>query len=178
MKKISGAISELIETFAISLVIFLGIYTFLAFPEVVVGASMEPTLHTGERLLVERITVRANKLKRGDIIIFNPPGNNSIDYVKRIVGLPGETIKFDNCNINLVYANGSFQTLEEKYLYDGICTKGIGDNTITVPGDSFFVLGDNREQSADSRFFGALSKNRVVGKVILRFWPPNKLSAF
>lgn len=175
MKKFLEAISEMIETFAISLILFLAVYTFLAFPEIVVGTSMEPNLSQGERLLVERITPRLGNLKRNDIIIFNPPGNNNIDYVKRIIGMPGEVVLIKDCALYLI-ENGSETKLIEDYLPLGTCTAG-ENKAVQIPQDSFFVLGDNRTHSADSRFFGPLKKDRVSGKVFLRFWPISKVSS-
>lgn len=170
MNKIAELASEMLETFAISLALFLAVYVFVAFPEVVVGASMEPTLHTGERLLVERLTPRLNKLKRGDIIIFNAPGTNSVDYVKRIVGLPNDTLEFVDCTVYLVSQSGEMTKLKEPYLSDGVCTKGPTE-PIHIPSGYYFVMGDNRAHSADSRTFGYIEKSRINGKVFLRFWP-------
>ena len=138
------------------------------------GHSMEPTLKNGERLLVERVSPRFNKLKRGDVVIFNPPGNNSIDYVKRIVGLPGETLKIVDCKVYL----GGTETISEPYLNKDECTKGNTDELISIPTDAFYVLGDNRSQSADSRIFGPLAKDRIGGKVMARFWPFSKMTFF
>lgn len=177
-KGLTTALSEMVETFAISLAIFLAIYTFLAFPEVVVGASMEPTLYTGERLLVERVTPALKKLKRGHVIIFKPPGNRSIDYVKRIVGLPGETLVIKDCRVYLEVGPNNEIKLDEDYLRVGTCTVATEGTRVTVPKDSFFVMGDNRNQSADSRFFGFLPFNRVEGKVVVRFWPLDRMSLF
>ena len=174
MKKMLEAVSEMIETFAISLILFLAVYLFLAFPEIVVGTSMEPTLSQGERLLVERITPKMNKLTRWDVVIFNPPGNNSIDYVKRIVGMPGDSLIIKDCQVFLI-DGGKEEKLNSDFLSVGTCTAG-DSKLINVPSDSFYVLGDNRAHSADSRVFGPLKKDRISGKVFLRFWPLGKFS--
>ncbi len=175
MKKILEALSEMIETFAISLILFLAVYLFLAFPEIVVGTSMEPTLAQGERLLVERITPKMNKLERGDIVIFNPPGNGNIDYVKRIIGMPGEALMIKDCEVYIVDSLGREQKLTSEYLSVGTCTAG-DSKVVNIPEDSFYVLGDNRSHSADSRVFGSLKKDRISGKVFVRFWPLGKFS--
>jgi signal peptidase I len=175
MKKMLEAVSEMIETFAISLILFLAVYLFLAFPEIVVGTSMEPTLAQGERLLVERITPKMNKLKRGDIVIFNPPGNGNIDYVKRIIGMPGESLTIRDCSVYLINSSGQEEKLNSDYLSVGTCTAG-DSKVIAIPDDSFYVLGDNRSHSADSRVFGPLKKDRISGKVFIRFWPLGKFS--
>ena len=175
MKSFLNLFSEMIETFAISLAIFLAVYAFLAFPEVVVGASMEPTLYTGERLLVERLSPKFHRLKKSDIIIFNPPGNNNIDYVKRIIGLPGEKVEIKDCFVRVILKTGEKVQLEEKYLPPSVCTKDVQSLVADVPDKYYFVLGDNRLHSADSRVFGPLSEGRIDGKVFLRFWPPTKI---
>ncbi|MEK7594987.1 MAG: signal peptidase I [Patescibacteria group bacterium] len=176
--KIVDSIADVAETFTVSVLLFLFVYAFLAFPEIVVGASMDPTLNNGHRLLVERLSVRFNKLKRGDIIIFNPPGSDGIDFVKRIVGVSGETLVIKNCRVYLV--EGSVEkVIEEPYINSSkVCTTYSSEKLIKVPGDSFFVLGDNRQQSADSRVFSFLKKERIGGRVFLRFWPLTKLKLF
>ncbi|MBI4091380.1 signal peptidase I [candidate division WWE3 bacterium] len=164
------------ETFAITLAVALAINSFLAFPEIVIGGSMEPTLYTGERLLVERISPRFGKLKRGDIIIFNPPGR-SIDYVKRIVGLPGESIEVLNCETYLIDENGGKAKLRESYVSES-CEGNPEPVRVKIPSDAYYVMGDNRAKSFDSRQFGFLQKSRIAGKVFLRFWPPSALKHF
>ena len=176
MKKILESVSELLESFIISVVLFILVYAFLAFPEIVIGVSMEPTLNQGDRLLVERITPKFDKLKRGDVVIFNPPGNNNIDYVKRIVGLPNEHLIIRDCKAVLISGTGEEKSLPESYIFPEPCKSSDKDLTINVEDKAYFVMGDNRNHSADSRFFGVVKRERIDGKVFIRFWPLNRLT--
>lgn len=172
-------ILELIEAVAISYFVLMLIYYVVAIPEIVSGASMEPTLYTNERILVDKVTPHFKPYKRGDIVVLHPPSNDNIDYVKRIIGLPGEIIKILNCKV-YISKDGNQFVLVEDYLYDNMCT--LGGTTIVegksqrISGDSYVVLGDNRTRSADSRIIGQITSDRIIGKVVLRFWPLNKLT--
>ena len=154
------------------------IYLFLAFPEVVYGASMEPNFYTGERILVEKVTKHFKKFERGEIIVLHPPGNGSVDYIKRIVGIPGDSIKIKDCSV-FISRDGDKFKLEEPYLEKNTCTSATGalrEGRSEKIGDNlYFVMGDNRIRSADSRIFGEIDKERIVGRVVFRFWPLNKL---
>ena len=128
----------------------------------VIGDSMEPALHNGQEILMNRILYRISTPKRGDVIVFLPNGNqNTHFYVKRVVGLPGETVQIKEGN---VYIDGAL--LEENELFDKIADPGIAQNEVLLEGDEFFVLGDNRNSSEDSRSgnIGAVKKNDIMGK--------------
>lgn len=128
----------------------------------VIGDSMEPALHNGQEILMNRILYRISKPKRGDVVVFLPNGNqNSHFYVKRVVGLPGETVQIKEGN---VYIDGVL--LEENELFDKIADPGIAQNELLLSGDEFFVLGDNRNSSEDSRSgnIGAVKKDDIIGK--------------
>ncbi len=168
---------EMLETLVSSVIVILVIYSTIAFPELVVGSSMEPNFYTGERILVEKVTKYFSPYKRGDIVVLHPPGNDNIDYIKRIVGVPGDVVKFVNCKVYIKSGEESF-LYEENYLQDGICTMGGSKikegRSFKIEGEDFLVLGDNREKSMDSRVFGLVSKERILGKVVFRFWPVSK----
>lgn len=174
-------ILELIETFITSFVVLMLIYWWVALPEVVSGASMEPTIFDGERILVERITKNFKSFDRGDIVVLHPPENDNIDYVKRIVGVPGDVVKILDCNV-YVSRDGEKFRLEEPYLEGGTCTSGGKSlregRSIRLDEDEYVVLGDNRTKSADSRLFGTLKEDRIIGRVVLRFWPPSQIKVF
>ena len=128
----------------------------------VVGDSMEPMLYNGQEILMNRIVYRLSSPKRGDVIVFLPNGNqNSHYYVKRVVGLPGDTIQIQNGN---VYVNGVL--LEEDEEFDKMKDSGIAENELELAADEFFVLGDNRNSSEDSRSgnIGPVRKDTIVGK--------------
>lgn len=128
----------------------------------VIGDSMEPALHNGQEILMNRILYRISTPRRGDVIVFLPNGNqNTHFYVKRVVGLPGETVQIREGS---VYIDGVL--LEENELFDKIADPGIAQNELLLEGDEFFVLGDNRNSSEDSRSgnIGAVKKDDIVGK--------------
>lgn len=174
-------IIETLETFLTSFIVLMVIYWTIALPEVVQGASMEPTFYTGERILVEKVTKRFSDFDRGDIVILNPPGNDNVDYVKRVIGIEGDIIKILNCNVYITRDGEKF-VLDEPYLYDGVCTiEGPSlkeGRSVEVKAGEYLVLGDNREKSADSRVFGLIKKDRILGRVIFRFWPIEKAKLF
>jgi signal peptidase I len=161
----SGLLSwlrDLVETIIPALLIALAINFFVAQPTLVRGYSMEPTLHQEERLLVEKVSYRFHQPQRGDIIVLNV-AQEPIPLVKRVIGLPGETVEIRQ---GKVYVNG--QHLDEPYLrqapYGNMPAR-------PVPAGSIFVLGDNRNNSNDSRYFGVVPLDDVVGKAWLRYWP-------
>lgn len=128
----------------------------------VIGDSMEPALYNGQEILMNRIIYRLSMPKRGDVIVFLPNGNqNSHYYVKRVVGLPGETVQIREGN---VYINGLM--LAEDDRFDKIVDPGIAQNELLLASDEFFVLGDNRNSSEDSRSgnIGAVKKDTIIGK--------------
>jgi len=169
---------EILETFVSSVVVILVIYSTVAFPELVIGSSMEPTFYTGERILVERVTKHFSSFKRGDVVVLHPPGNDDIDYVKRVVGVPGDVVKIVDCRVYIKSGDQSF-LYEENYLKDGVCTVGgekVKDGrSFKIEEGNFLVMGDNREKSLDSRAFGLVSRGRILGKVVFRFWPFSKV---
>lgn len=128
----------------------------------VIGDSMETTLYNGQEILVNRVLYRLSTPKRGDVIVFLPNGNqNSHFYVKRVVGLPGETVQIKDGS---VYIDGVF--LEESEEFDRMIDAGIAENELTLAIDEFFVLGDNRNSSEDSRSgnIGGVKKDNIIGK--------------
>lgn len=132
----------------------------------VIGVSMEPALYNGQEVLINRFIYKLSAPKRGDVIAFLPNGNqNSHYYLKRVIGLPGEKIQIIE---GYVYINGELLTEDESY--DKIADAGIADGEIVLGNDEFFVLGDNRNNSEDSRSgnIGAVSKNTITGKAWLR----------
>lgn len=139
------------------------------------SASMRPTLKEGDRVLVNRLSYDTHDLHRGDVIVFtrppNAPGGPDApeDLIKRVIGLPGETIETHDRS---VYIDG--RRLIEPYLADGVPTQGI-DEPVLIPPDHVWVMGDNRTNSADSRVFGPLDVDRVLGRAFSRIWPLGRL---
>ncbi len=172
-------IVDIIETVVVALAIFVVVYLFLLQPHQVKGASMQPNFTDGEYILTDKISYRFAKPQRGDVIIFQAPTDPEVDFIKRIIGLPGEQVKITDGKIviyNAEHKNGF--TLNEPYSILGPTSGGkdAPQNTeVSIPNDQYFVLGDNRVESFDSRSWGMLPKNKIIGKAWLRYWPINKL---
>jgi len=155
---------ELIQTVAIAGVLFLAV-NLLSARIRVEGISMEPSLHEGQFVVVNRIAYRWNEAERGDIIVFRFPLNPSRRFIKRVIGLPGNTVTIRGGDL---YIDG--QILDEPYLaatprYDGEWVIG---------PDELFVLGDNRNNSSDSQNWGPLPMEEIIGKAVLVYWPPSE----
>ncbi len=165
MKKIE--FFEILEFILIFLIIFLPIRLFIFEPFVVIGESMEPNFHSADYLIICKICIKLEGIDRGDVIIFRPPIDEKKYYIKRVIGLPNEKIYLKD---NAIYIfNKDFPKgfkLEEPYLTNK--NFYVEEQTFQLKDDEYFVLGDNREESYDSRKWGPLKKERIVGKVILR----------
>lgn len=174
-KKIGNFFLDTIETVVIALAIFVVIYLFLVQPHQVKGNSMYPNFFDGEYILTDKISYRLSLPQRGDVVVFKAPKNHEVDYIKRIIGLPGETVSINN---GKVYVNN--QLLKEPYLPTDITTSPgsflYENNKLTVPQREYVVLGDNRSHSSDSREWGTVKKDELIGKAWLRYWPIPKIS--
>ena len=169
---------EIMESFFSSVVVLFLLYRFVAMPEVVHGASMYPNFDTGERIILEKITKHFKPYERGEVVILHPPGNDNIDYLKRIVALPGEIIKIKDCRVFISKTGSTFE-LQEQYLPDVLCTPDGPQikegRSVRLGEDEYAVFGDNRGNSVDSRFFGFVDGDRIQGRVVFRFWPAGKV---
>jgi len=148
---------------------------YLFKPFYVKGASMEPTFYDHEYLIIDEITYRLNEPKRGDVIVFKLPQDTGRSLIKRIIGLPGETVNIKNGSITISKDGKSF-ILDEKYLPFDL--KTYGEVNTVLGSDEFFVLGDNREFSYDSRRWGNVPREDIIGKALLRILPLAALSEF
>lgn len=161
-KIIINIFKELFNTALISLTIFFIFYIFLVQPHRVKGESMTPNFEDGELILTEKVSYRFSAPKRGDVIVFKAPGTNKLDYIKRIIGLPGDHLVIDNGSI---YINE--QKLKEKYE-----TQATQSEINLVVGEGqYFVLGDNRSASSDSRVFGPIDRSAIEGRAWVVYWP-------
>jgi len=172
IKPIIDFVMDILETVVFIGSIFIVTYLFILTPNQVKGASMEPNFHTGDYILTSRVTYKFRGLERGDVIVFKSPKNPDVEYIKRIIGLPGDIINISNA---VVKVNNIL--LAEKYisaatnLWEGGCIK---DNVpYTVPQDYLFVMGDNRPRSSDSREFCAVTIDSIIGNVFYRYFPAN-----
>jgi signal peptidase I len=193
-EKKQGSLIELVSIVAVALLLALGIQAFLVKPFRIPSESMVPTLTVGQRVLVDRVSYRFTDPERGDIIVFKPPRGaddntcgveqgslqpcprptkerSDTNFIKRVVGLPGERLKVEG---GRVVING--KPLDEPYIEPdescGICNL---TEEITIPEDHYFVMGDNRGQSADSREWGPVPKEWIIGQAFFTYWPPKRI---
>lgn len=162
-----------------ALAVALLIKAFLLQAFYIPSASMEPTLHEDDRVLVNKLSYRIGDVQRGDVIVFEKPegvGGDIDDFIKRAIGLPGETVSFSDGS---VFVNG--QELSESYvdgaptnvgaIINGCANETAVADTCQVPEGKVFVMGDNRLSSQDSRYFGPIDQDTIVGRAFLKVWP-------
>ena len=164
---------ELVRVLLISLIIVIPIRIFIAQPFIVKGASMEPNFYDGEYLIVDQLSFRFRGPERGEVIILRYPNNHKVFYIKRVVGLPGETVILSDGKVRVRRGDGPEETLGEQYLSSSIVTAP--NSVVTLKDRQYFVLGDNRTNSSDSRVWGVLDDEFVVGRALLRLWPLTKI---
>jgi len=175
MKKIIGPILEMLETIIVAVVVVFLIRTYIVQPFLVNGESMYPTFNNGDYLLVDEITYRIREPQRGEVIVFRYPNEPSSYFIKRIIGLPKETVIIYNDKVEIlndknekIYLNENYITAQKNNI---LIEKKLGE-------DEYFVMGDNRNYSFDSRNWGPLKKKNIIGLVRLRLWPLNAVKAF
>lgn len=188
---------EIIKTILVVGLIVFVVRFYIIQPYYIIGSSMEPDYHNGEYLFIDEASYHFTQPKRGDVIVFKHPDEACTafvegspilktflqgpckNYIKRVIGLPGETVKIADGKVIIVnkeHPNGF--TLKESYIAPGVQT--LGDQTFTVGKDEYFVLGDNRKPNAssDSRDWGLLSKNYIVGRALIKLLPVNEAGIF
>lgn len=163
---------ELIRFTLIVLAIIIPLRVFVAQPFIVNGESMLPTLDHGDYLIIDQVSYKINDPERGEVIVFHFPTEYRRFLIKRIVGLPGETVTIDGSSVNITKPDGTKITLKEDYLNESFSHFG----TWKIGPDEYFVMGDNRKKSSDSRSWGVLKKDLIVGKTFLRLFPVTNLS--
>lgn len=175
-QKIRNALLELIVYAAIVAICIVFVPEYVIQRTIVDGTSMESTLQHKDNLLVEKVSYRFSDPKRFDVIVFYPFGkDNDAYYIKRVIGLPGETIQIIG---DTIYING--EELKEDYGKDSMTKSGIAKEPLTLGEDEYFVLGDNRTVSEDSRYpeIGPVTRDKIAGKAILRIYPFSKFGTF
>jgi signal peptidase I len=163
-----GWLYELLETF----ILIAAIYALVDLASVrfyVDGPSMEPNFFTGQRVIVSRVNYMLTDPQRGEIIVFESPDRPGIDppLIKRVIGLPNEEVEVRE---GRVYINGAL--LDEPYINDGACNRNCNVAATVLGPDEFFVMGDNRNHSRDSRSFDAIKHEHIIGEALVRYWPP------
>jgi len=171
-----GVISFIIEwtkLFLLALAIVIPIRVLLFQPFVVSGASMDPNFHNADYLIIDELSYRLREPERQEVIVFKYPNNPALKYIKRVIGLPGEKVEIVNGQVFITSGNKTFQ-LEEPYLSEETKQTWINNNNFSVElgQNEYFVMGDNRNFSSDSRIWGPVPKKNIVGKVFI------KLSSF
>lgn len=169
--KLLGIVWDFFESIVVALVIFLFCYIFLFQPHKVQGYSMYPTFDDGDYLLTDKLSYRLHEPKAGEVVVFNAPDHPKYDYIKRIIAVPGDRVKLINGKF---YVNGYILD-ESEYLSSEIITQGEGflkeGGETIIPPNYYFMAGDNRPGSSDSRQFGPVAKDKIVGKAWIRYWP-------
>jgi signal peptidase I len=169
-KRISAFFLDIFQITVFAIAIFLFVYLLILQPHKIKGTSMEPNFHNSEFVLTDRLSYRFGEPSRGDVIVFKAPPDYQEEYIKRIIGLPNEQIMI---KAGRVYING--EILTEPYLpinlYIAPGSFAAEGKTLTIPPDSFFAMGDNRNHSYDSRGFGFVEQKRITGRAWVIYWP-------
>jgi len=176
MRNFFALIWEITKIVILALVIVVPIRYFLFQPFFVKGQSMEPNFEDGDYLIVDEISYRFRNPQRGAVVVFKYPQNPSQRYIKRIIGLPGELLEIKDGKVMVFDEKGEQVLNESDYLSSNLQTSGniqvrLGDN-------EYFVLGDNRPSSSDSRYWGSLPRENIIGRVFIRAWPVAALAKF
>ena len=183
-----GCAFEIVETLVLTLVIYLLIHNFLAQPFEVQQTSMVPTIAPEEYILIDKLTPRFDGYHHGDVIVFQPPPGSGLEaegvpFIKRVIGMPGDRVDLMNGRVYVTPPGGVPMLIEEPYVVrtaDGqpaptTPKDANGTTSWVVPAESYFVLGDNRPDSQDSRAFGAVGKDLVLGRAWLRYFPLERI---
>jgi signal peptidase I len=182
IKKYLPGILEFIKIAIVALIIVVPIRYFIFQPFIVSGASMSPNFSSGDYLIVDELSYRFSAPQRDNVIVFDASfikdANGNYNYagqrfIKRVIGLPGETVDITNGQVEII-KDGETVTLDEKYLPDSL--KTIGDVNVTLKPDQYFVLGDNRTYSYDSRYWGVVQQKYIIGKAFMRIFPINAIT--
>ena len=169
---------ETIKIVVVSLVIIVAVRTYVMQPFFVSGKSMEPNFHDGDYLIIDEISYRIDEPKRGDVIIFRYPRNPKEFFIKRIVGLPGEKIEIEDGKIVIYNNENQNGVILDENIYIPLDTETTGSYNTILKNDEYYVLGDNRNASADSRIWGVLEEHFIIGKAWVRAWPFDDFSVF
>jgi signal peptidase I len=183
-KSATGHIWEIFKFFLLALIIVAPIRFFIAQPFIVQGKSMSPTFETGQYLIIDEITYKFEEPKRGDVIVLRYPKDTTKFFIKRVIGLPGETLTITDGMISITSKDGETIVLDEPYITfpktdraDNM-TITLKDNPESDTNDEYFVMGDNRAASLDSRVWGTLPERLIVGRALVRLFPFSLIGLF
>lgn len=171
-------IHEIVKFSLIALLVVLPIRLFVAQPFIVRGASMDPTFHTGDYVIVDQLTYQFAEPKRGDVIIFRHPNNTSVYLIKRIIGLPGETVEIAGKGVLIrnKATGASFTYTQDFIAPDRLSSEYLPPTHLDL--GEYFVMGDNRKESSDSRAWGSLPEVEIVGRALVRLYPFTQIGMF
>lgn len=175
---------EVTQIVLLAVLLYLVLTTFVGRPFAVEQRSMEPTLRSGDHIVVDSLTPHWDAFERGEVVVFDAPAPRDDDgapYVKRVIGLPGDRVQLVNGRVYVTPPGGVPTRLAEPYLAEARSTlpqDAIGTRDWMVPDGAYFVLGDNRSDSVDSRTFGAIPRERIVGRALLRYLPLDRIATF
>lgn len=159
-------LKEILWLALLAVLIVVPIRVFIAQPFVVEGLSMFPTFANGDYLVIDELSYRFESPERGDVIVFRH--SEGVFYIKRIIGLPGETVSIERGQVSVIKTNGTRLALDESYVINEDATYTL---QTTLGADQYFVMGDNRPKSSDSRSWGSLEKRDIIGKAFVRLFP-------
>lgn len=171
-----SVLGEMFLYSVIAMAVVLPIRIFIAQPFIVSGTSMVPTFESHDYLVIDKLSYRFNKPQRGDVIIFRYPLDARVFFVKRIIGLPGERVRIEDNVVTIEKPDGSSFVLNEPYLHD-VKTKSANAST-KLSDEEYFVMGDNRPASSDSRVWGQLHERFIVGRAFTRLFPFNDITLY
>ena len=174
MKRFLSFLWETGKVIILALVIVVPIRMFVFQPFLVRGESMEPNFHQGDYLVIDELSFRFRDPGRGEVIVLKFPGDTSQRYIKRIIGLPGETVKVQDGKVTVLKDEKEIVLNESNYLPLSLQTPG--STNVSLQDNEYFVMGDNRIFSSDSRQWGVLSRDLLVGRALIRLFPPNALA--
>jgi signal peptidase I len=170
-EKIGNFLKELMTFAIVAVVIVLPIRVFLAQPFIVSGESMSPTFETGQYLIVDQLSYRTGEPQRGDVIVFRYPQDKTKFFIKRVIGLPNEKIRIEGTNVIITMTDGTEITMDEPY----VILNRENNTSETLKDDEYFVMGDNRLASLDSRVWGPLKREYITGRAWVRLLPLDKM---
>ena len=173
--KMRYLMKEWVEPIIIAVVLALIIRTFVVQAFKIPTGSMRPTLIEGDRILVNKFIYKFTQPKRGDVIVFISPEDKKKDFIKRLVGLPNENIQISNGAILVNNNPAEEDAIFKKQRYYNRGDFGVESQSVIVPNDAYYVLGDNSISSRDSRYWGFVPKKYLLGKAFLIYWPPNRI---
>ncbi len=170
-----GLLKDLFTLAFLIIVVVIPIRVFVISPFVVDGESMHPTFENLDYLIIDEIVYAFSSPARGDVVVFRYPGDPSVFYIKRVIGLPGEKVSINRGSVTITTTAGENITLPEPYIVNEDATYS---KSFSLDTGEYFVLGDNRPNSSDSRYWGTLPRKNIIGRVDLRLLPANKVGFF